>query len=101
MRTFGERHGEDVTLEVALEDAPRALVDDERSLARKPCVEVRLRHDPRRGVRDALNNTISWSAAVPLRLRARIKARRLTRYRTLPDVTRLCRPFMTSSMEVS
>ena len=54
VRTFGAGHGEDVALEVALEDAPRALVDHEWRLAHEPRVEVRLGHDPRRGVRDAL-----------------------------------------------
>ena len=53
-RTLRTRHGDDLTLEVALEDAPRALVDDEGCLAREPRVAVRLRDDPCRGVRDAL-----------------------------------------------
>ena len=47
-------HGDDVALEVALEDAPAALVDRERGLARQARVRVRLGDDPRRRVRDAL-----------------------------------------------
>ena len=62
VRTFGESHGEDVALEVALEDAPCALVDHEWRFAREPRVQIRLRHDPRRGVRDALYGDVSRSA---------------------------------------
>ena len=50
MRTFSAGHGDDVALEVALEDAPRALVDDERRLASHPSVRVRLGDDPGRSI---------------------------------------------------
>ena len=52
-RTLFESHGKDVALEIALHDAPRALVDDERRLACEPSVCVRLRDDPRGRVRHA------------------------------------------------
>ena len=53
--TFLACHGYDVALEVALQDAPRALVDHEWCLVRHPRVHVRLGNDPRRGVGDALH----------------------------------------------
>ena len=53
LRTFGARHGEDVALEVALEDAPRALVDHEGRLAREARVQVSLGDYPRGRVRNA------------------------------------------------
>lgn len=51
---LGLDHGNDLALDVAVHDVPRALVDDERRLARLAGVHVRLRDDPRRGVGDTL-----------------------------------------------
>ena len=56
-RTFTNAHRNDLALEVALQDAPRALVDDEGCLAREPRVAVRLRDDPRWSVRYTLVRT--------------------------------------------
>ena len=50
LRTFGARHGEDVAFKVALEDAPCALVDDERRLALAAGVLVGLGDDPGRSI---------------------------------------------------
>lgn len=56
--TFGTRHGDDIALEVALENAPCALIYYERRLPREPRVLVSSGHDPRWCVRDALQERI-------------------------------------------
>ena len=59
MHTFRAGHGEDVALEITLQDTPRALVDHEGCLAHESRVQVCLGHDPRWGVGDALHRTVS------------------------------------------
>ena len=53
-RTLRTRHGDDLTLEVALEDAPRALINRKGGLTSKACVLVCLNNDPSGRVRDPL-----------------------------------------------
>lgn len=51
-------HGDDLALEVALENAPGPLVDDERRLAGEPGVGVSLGDDPSRCIGDSLQTGI-------------------------------------------
>lgn len=51
-------HGDDLALEVALENAPGALVDDKRRLAGEPGVCVSLGDDPSRCIGDSLQTGI-------------------------------------------
>ena len=51
--TLRKCHGQNVPLEVALHDAPRALVDSKRRLVRHAGVRVRFRHYPCGRVGDA------------------------------------------------
>lgn len=51
-------HGDDLAFEVALENAPSPLVDDERRLAGEPGVCVSLGDDPSRCIGDSLQTGI-------------------------------------------
>ena len=58
-RTLADAHGQDLALEIAVDDAPLALVNHERGLVREAGVRVGLCDDPCGGVRDALQILLS------------------------------------------
>ena len=67
--TFLSSHGYDVALKVALEDAPRALIDHERRLVRHPRIHIGFGDDPRRSVRYSLRESRIHSNSVLRRQR--------------------------------